>query len=91
MRKLREVVDIDKMCLCQGKGLLILCLFCGNLLKNSEPEISCLLYLLTWKRLFLWCQGKLFVLLCLVDGVMSLYKGCKTVVSVDGELSSYFL
>ena len=26
----------------------------------------------------------------LVNGVMSLYKGCKTVVSVDGELSSSF-
>ena len=26
----------------------------------------------------------------LVDGIMSLYKGCKTAVSVDGELSSSF-
>ena len=26
----------------------------------------------------------------LVNGVMSLYKGCKTAVSVDGELSSSF-
>ena len=26
----------------------------------------------------------------LVDGVMSLYKGCKTAVSVEGELSSSF-
>ena len=26
----------------------------------------------------------------LVNGVMSLYKGCKTAVSVDGELSSLF-
>ena len=26
----------------------------------------------------------------LVDGVMSLYKGCKTAVSADGELSSSF-
>ena len=27
---------------------------------------------------------------CLVDGVISLYKGCKTAVSVDGKLSSSF-
>ena len=26
----------------------------------------------------------------LIDGVMSLYKGCKTAVSVEGELSSSF-
>ena len=43
------------------------------------------------------CQGKLFVALrqkgvpeYLVDGVMSLYKGCETAVSFNRELSSLF-
>ena len=99
--RLHEVVDIDKcnMSLCQGEGLLMLCLFLRDLVKNSEPKIrSCFLYLLTWNRLLIGCQGKLFVLLLrqkdvpeyLVNGVMSLYKGCKTAVSVDGEVSSSF-
>ena len=35
----------------------------------------------------LWWKG---VTEYLVDAVMSLYKGCKTAVSVDGELSSSF-
>ena len=35
-----------------------------DLLKSSEPEIRCFcLYLLTWRRLLIRCQGKLFVLL----------------------------
>ena len=45
---LREVVDIDKM----QYGFM------------PEPKIrSCFLYLLTWKRLLIGCQEKLFVLL----------------------------
>ena len=43
------------MGLCKGEGLL-LCLFRGDLVKN------CFLYFLTWKRLLIRCQGKLFVL-----------------------------
>ena len=64
---LREVLDIDKMQygFMPGRGgLLMLCFFWGDLVKNSEPKIrSCFLYLLIWKRLLIGCQGKLFILL----------------------------
>ena len=56
------------MSLCQGEGLLMLCLFWKDLMKNSEPKISSFLHLLTWKRLLIrlliGCQGKVFILLC---------------------------
>ena len=55
------------------------------------------MYLLIWKRLLIGYQVKLLVVLrlkgvpeYLVDGVMSLYKGCKTTFSVDRELCSSF-
>ena len=69
------------MGLCKGEGLLMLCLFYGDLVKNSEPKIrSCFLYLLTWESLLIRFQGK--YLFCfeagvpedLVNGVTSLYK-----------------
>ena len=72
------------------------CLFRGNLLKNSEPKIrSCFLYLVKGREVihFLPREVIRFALRrkgdseYLVDRGMSLYKGCKTTVSVDGELS----
>ena len=63
--RLREVVDIDKMQygFMPGRGTVDAVFVLRNLVKNSEPKISCFLYLLTWKRLLIGCQGKLFVLL----------------------------
>ena len=45
--RLHEVVDIIKynMDLCQEEGLLILCLFGGDLVKNSEPKIRSCFYI----------------------------------------------
>ena len=57
-RHLCEVVDIDKIQygFMPGRGIVELSLFCGELVKNSEPKIrSCFLYLLTWKRLLIEC------------------------------------
>ena len=54
------------------------------------------LFLLTWERLLIGCQGNLFSLRrkgvreYLVDEVIYFYEGCKTAVSVDGKLSSSF-
>ena len=58
----REVVDNDKMQygFIPGKGTVDPVNILSRLVKNSEPKTSCLLYLLTWKRLLI---GKLFVLL----------------------------
>ena len=53
---------------------------------------------MTWKRIFDWVPREVirFALTWkgvpeyLVNGVMSLYKGCEAAASVDGELSSKF-
>ena len=86
------------MGLCQEEGLLMLHLFWGDLIKKFWPKISCFLYLLTWKRLLVRVPREVIhstsrqrgVPEYLLNGVMSLYKGCKTVVSIDGEISSSF-
>ena len=86
------------MGLCQGEGLLMLYLIWGDLLKISEPKIrSCFLFV-DLEQVFYQVQREVvhFALRqkgvpeYSVDGVMSLYKDCKTRVSVDGELSSSF-
>ena len=51
------------MGLCQGKGLLNDVFVLRSFVKNSGPKIRCFLYLLTWKRLLIKCQEKLFVFL----------------------------
>ena len=59
---------------------------------------QCLYFIFVEKRFLIGCQGKVIrfalrqrvVPEYLVDGVMPLYKGCKTAVSVEGELSSSF-
>ena len=80
------------MGLCQGKGLLNAVFVLRSFVKNSGPKIRCFLYLLTWKRLLIKCQEKLFVFL--LSGRVSQNIGeiglCKTAVSVDGKLSSSF-
>ena len=77
------------MGLCQGEGKKF----------RAKNKKLFFLFLLIWKRLLIRCQEKLFVFALwrkcvpeyLVEGVMSLYKGCETAVSVDGELSTSFL
>ena len=51
------------MGLYQGKGLLNDVFVLRSFEKNSRLKIRCFLYLLTWKRLLIKCQEKLFVLL----------------------------
>ena len=51
------------MGLCQGKRLLNAGFVLRSFVKNSRLKIRCFLYLLTWKRLLIKCQEKLFVLL----------------------------
>ena len=78
----------------QGRGLLMLCFFCGRLCEKFGANF---LYLLTWKKLLIGSKGNVCFSLrlkdvaeYLVNKVMSLDKGCKTAVSIDGELSSSF-
>ena len=88
------------MDLCQGEGLLMLCLFRGDSVKNSEPKIrSCFFIFVDLEKAFDWVSREVIhfasrqkdVPEYLVNEVMSLcYKGCKTAVSVDGEQSSSF-
>ena len=96
---LREVVDIDKMQygFMPGRGLLMLCL--RRRYENSGPKIrSCFLYLLTWKKAFDWVPREVICFALrqkgvpeyLVNRVMSLYKGCKMAVSVDGGTIKLF-
>ena len=62
----REVVDINRMQygFMPGRGPVDAVFALRGLVKNSEPKMrNCFLYLLTWKRLLIGCQGKLFVLL----------------------------
>ena len=64
--RLREVVDIDKMetWFMPGRGtvdaVFVLRRLSEKLKAKNEKLLS---YLLTWKRLLIGCQGKLFVLL----------------------------
>ena len=63
---LHEVVDIDKTQyrFMPGKGTVDAVFVLRRLSEKLEPKLrSCFLYLLTWKRLLIGCQGKLFVLL----------------------------
>ena len=84
--------------LCQGEGLLMLCLFRGDLLKNTGPKISCFFVFFDLKKAFDHMPREVicFVLRWkglieyLVDGIMSFQKGSKIAVSVDREQSSSF-
>ena len=66
-------------------------------MKNLEPKIrTCVFIFVDLEKAFDLVSREVIcsvfkrksVLEYLVNGVMSLYKGCKTAVSVDGELSS---
>ena len=61
-------------------------------MKNSEPEIRDLekAFDCVPREVISFALRRKGVPEYLVNGVMSLYKGCKTAVSVDGELSSSF-
>ena len=51
------------MSLCQGGGLLILCLFWKKLTEKFRTKNKYFFIKLTWKKLLIRCWGKLFVLL----------------------------
>ena len=68
-------------------------------MKNLEPKIrTCVFIFVDLEKAFDLVSREVIcsvfrrksVLEYLVNGVMSLYKGCKTAVSVDRELSSLF-
>ena len=68
-------------------------------MKNSKLKIeSCFFVFVDLEKAFDWVPREVIQFALrqkgvpeyLVDGVMPLYKGCKTAVSVDGELSSSF-
>ena len=64
--RLREVVDIDKMesWFMPGRGTVDAVFVLRRLSEKFKAKNEKLfLYLLTWKRLLIGCQGKLFVLL----------------------------
>ena len=64
--RLQEVADIDKMQygFMPKRGTVDAVFILRRLSENSEPKIrSRFLHLLTWKRLLIRCQGKLFILL----------------------------
>ena len=87
------------MGLCQGEEeLSMMCLFRGDLLKDSEPKIKSCFIFFDLEKAFNWVSREVICFTLkqksvpeyLVNGFMSLYKGCGTAVSVDGALSSSF-
>ena len=99
--RLREVVDIDKMQygFMPGKGTVDAVFVLRRLSEKFRAKNKKLLFLFVdLERAFDRMPREIICFALrwegateyLVNGVMSLYKGCKTGVSVDGELSSLF-
>ena len=86
------------MGLCQGEGLFILCLFWGDSEKFRAKNKKLFFVFLDLEKALNWVPRKVInfalrrkgVPEYLENGDMSLYKGCKTTVSVDVGLSSLF-
>ena len=102
--RLHEVVDIDKVQygFMPGRGtvdaVFVLRRLCEKFRVKKRKLFFIFVDLEKAFDLLIECQGKLFSFFSrrkgvpeyLVNGVMSLYKCCKTAVSADGELSSSF-
>ena len=92
--RLHEVVAFDKIQygFMPGRGTVDAVFVLRRLTEKFRAKNKkLLLYLLIWKRLFIrFALRQKGVPEYLVNGVMSLYTGCKTAVLVDGELSSSF-
>ena len=99
--RLRDVVDVDKMlyAFMPGRETVDAVLALRRLTEKFRAKNKKLFFVfVVLEKAFDWVPWEFIrfalrwkgVPEYLVNGVMSLYKGCKTAVSVDGELSSSF-
>ena len=98
--RLREVVDIDKMeyGFMPGRGTVDTVFVLRRLCEKFRAKNKLFFVFVDLEKAFDWVPREVIrfalrrkgVPEYLVNGVMSLYKGCKTAVSVEGELSSSF-
>ena len=98
--RLREVVDIDKMeyGFMPGRGTVDTVFVLRRLSEKFRAKNKLFFVFVDLEKAFDWVPREVIrfalrrkgVPEYLVNGVMSLYKGCKTAVSVEGELSSSF-
>ena len=93
--RLREVVDIDQMQygFMPGRGTVDAVFVLRRLTEKFKAKNKLFFIFVDLEKAFDWVPRQVFRLRrkgapeYLVDGIMSLYKGCKIATSADGELS----